>query len=858
METKNKVLLCFAICFVLIIIGVVIAVAIALGIWVVLKPQPEFSISIDTVLAPGQAFTDGYIILELAIPSGLSLQENIIVSLDGVEKYSFKFFPTDLRIPTEGLEDGNHTVSIIAVSTGNSMGYGEIVVLVQDPQIAVVGFDYPRETYPGATITITIEISGNASHFVANFTALFGVTTLSTSSVQSGAFLTGTTVVPSGLSVEERIYPIPLVVYSNDGRTLMVPRIEIFFQAGQTNPFSIEEGIVDMQSFPTAAATDNTLNVTLPTNFDVSITTGQSVTIPIEIGNSNVSEVLVGFEGFGQHFIIPISSLEEQSTNSSQRRSTRQVNPETQTLSLVIELPAGSIDSGEQITMLMRLRSFNGGYGPILSVPLVSSTSQQGTLHVRLSWYLDVDMDLHVIDPNGEEIYYGHKTSSGQEGSLDLDSNAGCNFDYIEIENIYYPLAISGQYTVRVDLWDACGVTERIHFKIEADGCGVSPIPVLGFFNASEADAGGAGSGREVLVFEAVCDSYIVDGTISYRTLMSRANPLGSIVRVVDDQGTVYGSSQVVRDVTDSNQGIYSVSYEPNDVNTPVYVEFLSSNYKIEVTDHDDDVHVYRDSNSIIPSTEPSATRDVTILLSESSGAFHIMVTLTRMLPIYLSYGGSTMDYPRKANWELGRYARNANGPVSYFSPSTGIISIGGHPMDPDEFDDSVLLHEFGHLTMFRTGARITGGGPHNGSPIPPNFAFSEGYATYLGQRVIGNLMYCDGSWCFDISNLNLLTLGTLAADRSNGAISEWIVASAAFKLDTENGLGGAMALALHSQDKLLLASNYNRLGTLTAVDFSDMVSITVCPLVPTRRTMAANLLNEYSLPWIDEMDFCP
>ena len=848
METKNKVLLCFAICFVLIIIGVVIAVAAAAGIWVVLKPQPEFSISIDTVLAPGQAFTDGYIILELAIPSGLSLQDNIIVSLDGVEKYSFKFFPTDLRIPTEGLEDGNHTVSIVAVSTGNSRGYGEIVVLVQDPGIAVVGFDYPKETYPGATITITIEISGNASHFVANFIELFGVTTMSTSSVQSGAFLTGTTVVPSGLSVEERIYPIPLVVYSNDGRTLMVPRIEIFFQAGQTNPFSIEEGIIDMQSFPTAAATDNTLNVTLPTNFDVSITTGQSVTIPIEIGNSNVSEVLVGFEGFGQHFIIPISSLEEQSTNS-----TRQVNPETQTLSLVIELPAGSIESGEQITMLMRLRSFNGGYGPIEGVPLTTLISQQGTLYVRLTWYLEVDMDLHVIDPNGEEIYYGNTMSSGQEGFLDLDSD--CDSEY-SIESIYYTLAISGQYIVRVDLWDACAVTEQINFMVEVVDCRISQI-VTGSFNASEADAGGAGSGREVLVFAAECDSHIVDGTISYKTLMSRANPLGSIVRVVDDQGTVYGSSQVVRDVTDSNQGIYSVSYEPNDVNTPVYVEFLSSNYKIEVTDHDDNVHVYRDSNSIIPNTEPSATRDVTILLSESSGAFHIMVTLTRMLPIYLAYGGSTMDYPRKANWELGRYARNANGPVSYFSPSTGIISIGGHPMDPDEFDDSVLLHEFGHLTMFRTGARISGFGPHDGSPIPPNFAFSEGYATYLGQRVIGNLMYSDGSWCFDISNLNLLTLGTTHSDHSNGDISEWVVASSALRLDTEIGLGSTMALALHSQDKLLLTTNYNRLGTLTAVDFSDMASITVCPLEPARRTVAADLLLEFSLPWIDETDFC-
>ena len=337
---------------------------------------------------------------------------------------------------------------------------------------------------------------------------------------------------------------------------------------------------------------------------------------------------------------------------------------------------------------------------------------------------------------------------------------------------------------------------------------------------------------------------------------MSRLNPLGSVVRVVDGAGNELGTSQVERDTTDAKRGVYSLSYQPIDVDSIVYVEFLSTNYKIEVTDHTEtNIHVYRVTSGVIPSAEVVATRDVVISAEDGSGAFHIMVTLTRGLPLYLSYGGEVADYPRIVNWENGEYAKGTNYPVSYFNGIT--IAIGGHVTDPDEFDDSVLLHEFGHLINVRTGAVITGSGTHSGSPITPNFAFSEGYATYLGQKVIGNLVYCDGV-CADISNLPPRFLGTTAAnDASSGDISEFLVASVAFKLDDQFFLGAMMCQSLTDPNKLLLEANYSRLGTLTAVDFSDMVSIVVCPLDAAQRNPVSDLLNEHNLPWIAEVNFC-
>ncbi|KAI6653857.1 hypothetical protein LOD99_3359 [Oopsacas minuta] len=856
METKTKILILF-LCFAIIVIGLLVGVAIAVGAWFIFRPASTFAININSPLPPDQAFSNGYIELELSLPTGIFTRGNVLVYLNGVQRYSYKFFPTNLQIPTQGLEDGTHIVTVEAQSTTNSNGVGEIIILVQDPSLMLISIDYPLQIYPGMQITITAEVSGDPSHFVANYTSIFGQPTIMNSTIiQNGSILIGTITIPSNIVAIERFHTIPLVIYSIDQRTLMVPGIEIFFQLGVTNPFTIAEGIIDMKSFPLTEAsntTNGTLNVTLPPSFEVSITTGQSVEVPLEISeDSTAIEILVGFEGFGQHFIIPISSLQ----SSTSRRSVRQANNGTIQLNFMVTLPSGSIESGDVTDMLIRLRDIVGELGEVIMIPIITSTSQTGTLHVRLTWDKEVDMDLHVVDPNNEEIYYASRISSAQEGFLDLDSNAGCNIDRIKTENVYYELAISGQYTIRVDLWSACSINETINFDILVEGCDVKEM-VEGSFLPNEADGGGAGAGREVLVVNVNCHEFLAKGTVSYMTTMSRFNPLGSIVRVVDDAGNVYGTSQVERDVSDSRRGVYSLSYQPQDVDSTVYVEFLSSNNMIEVTDHSDvNIHVYRVTAGIIPSAEDTANRDVTITTADSSGAFHIMVTLTRMLPIYLSYGGEVTDYPRKADWENGKYAKGTNYPVSYFGG--GVISIGGHVTDPDEFDDSVLLHEFGHLINARTGAVITGGGPHDGSPITPNFAFSEGYATYLGQKVLGNLMYCDG-WCQDLSNLNANYLGTTALnDHSSGDISENLIASAAFKLDNDIGLGAMMCQSLTDPNKLLLEVNYNRLGTLDAVDFSDMVSIVVCPLDDDQKTMSTDLLNEYNLPWIVEESFCP
>lgn len=60
-----------------------------------------------------------------------------------------------------------------------------------------------------------------------------------------------------------------------------------------------------------------------------------------------------------------------------------------------------------------------------------------GDFRASLSWHNYDDLDLHLIEPSGEEVYYGHPVSR-HGGNLDVDMNAGAGRSRTPVENIVY------------------------------------------------------------------------------------------------------------------------------------------------------------------------------------------------------------------------------------------------------------------------------------------------------------------------------------------------------------------------------------------------------------------------------------
>ncbi len=78
--------------------------------------------------------------------------------------------------------------------------------------------------------------------------------------------------------------------------------------------------------------------------------------------------------------------------------------------------------------------------------------AKTGAITISLMWDNYNDIDLHCIDPNGEEIFFSHKNSRSG-GELDVDMNAGGPNSNEPVENIYWEnrKAKKGKYSVYIN-----------------------------------------------------------------------------------------------------------------------------------------------------------------------------------------------------------------------------------------------------------------------------------------------------------------------------------------------------------------------------------------------------------------------
>ena len=120
-----------------------------------------------------------------------------------------------------------------------------------------------------------------------------------------------------------------------------------------------------------------------------------------------------------------------------------------------------------------------------------------GDVQISVSWTGASDVDLHVIDPSGEEVYFGN-TVAASGGTLDLDSNAACSIDNVNNENIVWPVggAPRGEYRVVVDYWSDCGVA-RSDYVVTVQAEGQEPQ----IFSGSFVGASGVNPPVEITTF---------------------------------------------------------------------------------------------------------------------------------------------------------------------------------------------------------------------------------------------------------------------------------------------------------------------------------------------------------------------
>ena len=109
-----------------------------------------------------------------------------------------------------------------------------------------------------------------------------------------------------------------------------------------------------------------------------------------------------------------------------------------------------------------------------------SSPGDQGTttppstsaLQVTATWDTGADVDLHVIEPSGVEIYWANPGPTPSGGVLDGDSNQECRSSAAGSKEVVHWNAggPNGTYIVRLDYYASCNAAATNYAVVISDG----------------------------------------------------------------------------------------------------------------------------------------------------------------------------------------------------------------------------------------------------------------------------------------------------------------------------------------------------------------------------------------------------
>ncbi len=254
-----------------------------------------------------------------------------------------------------------------------------------------------------------------------------------------------------------------------------------------TEYFTVNDATYVEAVFPEAS--NGTAPIIETINGNPSVIPGGSNPIAIQT-DDDIAKILVGVSDVGGYYSLPASEAKTTGDYLFYILMNQTLAVETFNIVIAIQTAAGVISEHE-----------------IIAVSLVQVGT--GKLQISCSWDQPNDVDLHLVEPNAAEIYYGNSVSANG-GTLDLDSNAACIIDNVNNENITYAedaIVENGEYIVRVDFWANCDVTENTNYSVTAyyQGVLLTPTtgtnPYQGSFAPEDQDGGGAGDGVEVMKF---------------------------------------------------------------------------------------------------------------------------------------------------------------------------------------------------------------------------------------------------------------------------------------------------------------------------------------------------------------------
>jgi hypothetical protein len=565
----------------------------------------------------------------------------------------------------------------------------------------------PERPLSGSTVGVTVEVDDATSITLTVEGAGCGLVAGS-----SG----GSPLVVSGAAAASGSCHLVATATMSDGATEV---LEGFFEVQASDPFippvTVTGGVYTFENLP---ATDPTAPAPAIAGVDGPATFINGGTSSYEItfaSDEDVTHVLVGVAGYQGYYMLPVTSYGSTVSFEVSFDSDIFLQPKAK---------ASAVD------IFVVLLDAVGAVSDLYNLLLDGVEVAEGEVKVSLSWDTPTDVDLHVMEPSGEEIFYGHKVSA-TGGQLDLDSNPGCSIDGINNENVFWPegLSPSGEFIISAEMYSDCEIGGASG-TVTITYCGDDSPLVEPFALGPTGDA-------DYWMIESYCGNSVA-GTMKYEDFEVKLTGLSSTGSMVPVR---FARVQVVREDDDevlaeshtNSEGEYELTFI-NDGEPGYFVRLIAeadkNGLKQVVKNLEGKLYTWK-TDTIDERDDPFKTDlDLEVERAKEAGALNIFEIGVRGWQLAWSASGRKIP---KVEFFWTRGAKPQGQDYS-FATSDGKVYILGMEADTDEYDDVVIGHEYGHVVHSAISKSDSPGGSHSSNDrIVPALAFSEGWATYFG-----------------------------------------------------------------------------------------------------------------------------
>lgn len=203
-------------------------------------------------------------------------------------------------------------------------------------------------------------------------------------------------------------------------------------------------------------------------------------------------------------------------------------------------------------------------------------------------------------------------------------------------------------------------------------------------------------------------------------------------------------SDNVMDSTTTDDNGNYTLSNIPSnsDIKIRVYAKMEKENkWDVKVIDNSDSDALYGIDGSFLNTGFSNSIRNLTASASnKSSPPFAILDSIYLAMNKIL-HVDSNVNFPAlKVNWSVNNITSG-----TYYDGLDNIMLQGDQQGDSDEYDDHIIIHEWGHYFERKFSRADNIGGPHGSSEyLDIRVAFGEGFGNSFASMVTDDPLYFD------------------------------------------------------------------------------------------------------------------